>query len=82
MKTPNRDLLVLLKDEYATERFMEQEVEQINNLLFHFETLETFCIAHEVFDINKSRIIRKRSLIQQLARKQELKSFQFFCNKN
>ena len=71
-----------MKDEYATEQFMEQEVEQLNNLLFHYETLDNFCTAHEVFDINKSKIIRKRQNIQQIARKQELKSFQFFCNKN
>jgi hypothetical protein len=82
MKTLNRDLLVLVKDEFATEQFMEQELEQLNDLLFHYETVDTFCIAHEVFDMNKYKIIRKQSVLQQIARLQELKPFQFLCNKN
>ena len=82
MKTPNRDLLVLVKDEYATEKFMEQELEQLNDLLFHYETLDTFCLAHEVFDMNKYKIVRKHSTLKQIARQQELKPFQFLCNKN
>jgi len=82
MKTPDRDLLVLMKDEYATEQFMEQELEQLNSLLFHYETMTNFCTAHEVFDINKYKIIRKSKMIQRIARQQELKPFQFLCNKN
>jgi hypothetical protein len=82
MKTPNRDLLVLVKDEYASERFMEQELEQLNDLLFHCETIDNFCIAHEVFDMNKSRIVRHSKPLRHIARQQEMKSFQFLCNKN
>jgi hypothetical protein len=82
MKTPDRDLLVLMKDEFATEQFMEQELEQLNSLLFHYETVDNFCIAHEVFDINKYKIIRKSKSIQRIARQQELRPFQFLCNKN
>jgi hypothetical protein len=82
MKTPDRDLLVLMKDEFATEQFMEQELEQLNSLLFHYETMDNFCVAHEVFDINKYKIIRKSRIIQRIARQQELKPFQFLCNKN
>lgn len=82
MKTPNRDLLVLVKNEYANEQFMEQELEQLNDLLFHHETMNNFCLAHEVFDLNKSRIIQKARSIQQVARQHALKPFQFICNKN
>ena len=82
MKTLNRDLLVLVKDEFATEQFMEQELEQLNDLLFHYETVDTFCVAHEVFDMNKYKILRKQSVLQQIARLQRLKPFQFLCNKN
>ena len=42
MKTCNRDLLVLVKDEHMNEKSMERELEQLNDLLFHFETIETF----------------------------------------
>jgi hypothetical protein len=82
MKTPNRDLLVLVKDEFANEQFMEQELEQLNELLFHYETMDSFCTAHEVFDINRYKIIRQHSPLCQIARRQELKPFQFLINRN
>ena len=45
MKTPDRDLLVLMKDEFVTEQFMACELEKLNDLLFQYETLETFCVC-------------------------------------
>ncbi len=82
MKTPDRDLLVLVKDEYMSEKFMEQELEQLNEMLFHYETMEKFCAVHEIFDLNKYKIISKPYLMQQIIRQKELKPFQFVCNKN
>ena len=82
MKTPDRDLLVLVKDEYMNERFMEQELEQLNDMLFHYETIEKFCVVHEIFDMNKYKIISRPHLMQQVIRQKELKPFQFICNKN
>ena len=82
MKTPNRDLLVLVKDEFVNEQFMEQELEQLNNLLFYYETIENFCVAHEVFDVNKYKVITKPRQMQEIIRQKELKPFQFICNKN
>ncbi|MHA4809180.1 hypothetical protein ACX0G9_13790 [Flavitalea flava] len=82
MKACNRDLLVLVKDEHMNEQSMELELEQLNDLLFHFETIESFCIAHEVFDINKHKTLVKRSTMQKIIRQKELKPFIFICNKN
>jgi len=82
MKTCNRDLLVLVKDENINEQLMEQELEQLNNLLFRFETIESFCMAHEVFDINKHKTLYKKDSLQKLVRQKELKPFVFICNKN
>jgi F0F1-type ATP synthase alpha subunit len=82
MKASNRDLLVLVKDEYMNERFMEQELEQLNDLLFHYETVDNFCVCHEIFDMNKYKILSKARDIQQVVRQKELKPFQFICNKN
>jgi hypothetical protein len=82
MKTPNRDLLVLVKDEDVSEQFMEQELEQLNDLLFHYETLESFCVAHEVFDMKKYKVIHKPRVVHQIIRQNQLKAFQFICNKN
>jgi hemerythrin len=82
MKTCNRDLLVLVKDEHMNEKSMERELEQLNNLLFHFETIETFCTAHEIFDINRHKTLHRLNHIQRIVRQKELKPFFFICNKN
>ena len=82
MKACNRDLLVLVKDEQMNEKSMERELEQLNDLLFHFETIETFCSAHEVFDVNRHKTLHKRDSIQRIVRQRDLKPFFFICNKN
>jgi hypothetical protein len=82
MKTCNRDLLVLVKDEHMNEQLMEHELEQLNDLLFQFETIESFCIAHEVFDVNKHKILYKKDAMQRIVRQKELRPFIFICNKN
>lgn len=82
MKNSNRDLLVLVKDAYTDKEAMQYELQQLNTLLVNFETLESFCIAHEVFDIQKYRILTKRSQLQKIIEKESLKPFVFICNKN
>jgi hypothetical protein len=82
MKACNRDLLVLVKDEQMNEKSMERELEQLNELLFHFETIDSFCVAHEVFDINRHKTLQNRDGIQRIIRLKELKPFFFICNKN
>jgi hypothetical protein len=75
-------LLVLVKDEHMNEQLMEQELEQLNDLLFHFETIESFCIAHEIFDVNKHKTLCKKDSMQKIVRQKELRPFIFICNKN
>jgi len=82
MKNSNRDLLVLVKDAYTDQEAMQYELQQLNLLLVNFETLESFCIAHEVFDIQKYRILTKKSQLQKIIEKEPLKPFVFICNKN
>lgn len=82
MKASNRDLLVLVKNEFPNDRFMEQEIEQLHELLYRHETLQIFCRCHEIFDLNKFKILRKRSSMQRVISQEELKPFQFLCNKN
>ena len=82
MKTPNRDLLVLVKDEYHNERMMQRELQELNRLLYHFETLDTIAVAHEVFDMNRGRIIERFSGVRKVLSNKVLKPFQFACNKN
>ncbi|HXB44515.1 MAG TPA: hypothetical protein VNV85_10680 [Puia sp.] len=82
MKTSDRDLLVLVKDEYMNEKFIENELERLNEMLFHYETIEKFCAVHEIFDLNKYKIIDRPRPMQQLIRQNRLRPFQFVCNKN
>ncbi len=82
MKKPNRDLLVLLKDEFQNDLSMEMELEQLNEILFHTETIENYCIASEVFDMNKFKMIEDRKKLSRLLNQSELKPFQFLINKN
>jgi len=80
MKTPNRDLLMLLKNEFASEKAIEHEVKCINHILVQAESPEQFCIAHEL--VTRHRITSKPSRILRAIRFSELKPFQFLINKN
>lgn len=82
MKTPNRDLLVLVKDEFDSEHSMEVELEKLNRLLFQFETLDTISVAHEIFDLNIGKIIEQPKQVRSVLNQKKLKPFQFACNKN
>ena len=82
MKTPNRDLLVLVKDDHLNEKAMEFEVDQINRLLMVFETVDNLCTAHEVFDLNSYRIHNDFRSVRKVISDQHLKPFVFICNKN
>jgi hypothetical protein len=82
MKTRNRDLLVLLKHGSVSEAAMEHEVTLLNKLLYGVESIHSFCIANEVIDVNKYKIIKKPHLIQQAIRDKSHKPFVFVYNKN
>ncbi|MCW3109838.1 MAG: hypothetical protein JWQ09_4344 [Segetibacter sp.] len=82
MKSSKRDLLVLSKKDLTDHREMELEVEKLNNLLFTAESLENFCIANEIIDINKYKIIQHPLKIQRIISKNKMKPFQFINNKN
>ena len=82
MKTPNRDLLVLVKNGHLNEKAIEVELEKLNQLLFNFETIQNLCIAHEVFDLNVYRIQNNLKLLKKVISRKRLKPFEFLFNKN
>ena len=55
MKTPNRDLLVLVKDEFDNEISMERELERLNRLLYQFETLDTIASRMKYLTLIKEK---------------------------
>ncbi len=81
MKLSNRDLLVMSKNASATKGEIDREVEKLHDLLFQAESMENFCIANEIIDINRYKIISTPEKIQKLLRR-TLKPFQFVNNKN
>jgi hypothetical protein len=80
MKTPNRDLLVLLKNEFASQQTIERELECINYILVQAESIEQFCKAHEL--VERCRITSRPKKILRAIRVAELKPFRFLINKN
>jgi len=80
MKMPTRDLLVLLKNEFMSQRALDHEVECLNDILRTAESDEQFCVAHEL--VNRNRITDKPRRILKAIRYSELKPFRFLINKN
>lgn len=79
---PNRDLLVLIKDEFLGPESMETELEKINKLLISFETQDNLCVAHEVFDMNRYKILKDKVALERVFGQSQLKPFVFIINKN
>jgi hypothetical protein len=82
MKSPNRDLLVLLKDESMSEHAIEREVARLNKMLFDVESFDNISVSHELIDLNKYRIQHDRKIVLQAIKEKELKPFIFLFNMN
>ena len=83
MTSTNRDLLVMFKQRMMTQQDIDNEVMQLNSILFNTERLDNFVNAHEVLDLNKYKIIQNPVAIKKLIRQQKIqKPFVFFSNKN
>ena len=79
----SRDILVLFRQYQMSETEMKREVEQLNHLLFTAERLDNFIRAHELFDLNRYRIISNSKEIKKFIRtKKTDAAFIFFSNKN
>jgi hypothetical protein len=82
MKSSKRDLLVLSRKASTDQRGLELEIEMLHNLLFTAESIENFCIANEIIDINRYKVICEPLKIQKIISKNRIKAFQFINNKN
>lgn len=79
MKTHNRDLLVLLKNEFASQQAIEHEVECLNHILIRTESPEQFYIAHELVE-GYSITSKPKRLLRAISSK--FRPFVFLLNKN
>jgi hypothetical protein len=57
MKRQTRDLLLLRKDDVRDKISIEMEVAVLNNLLQNVETTASLCVAYELIDINRFKIL-------------------------
>lgn len=80
MTNLDRDIMVLLKQEYISEQALQQEVESLNKLFVQTEAPESFCIAHELVDRNRITSNTKKLLKE--AGMYKLRPFRFLINKN
>jgi hypothetical protein len=81
--TTNRDLLVMFKQRAMSQKDIDMQVMQLNDLLFTTERLDNFVRAHEIIDLNKYKLIKNPVDIKKILREKKLsKSFLFLFNKN
>jgi hypothetical protein len=82
MINPNRDILVLFKQELMTPQAMERQVSLLHELLYNVERLDNVVTAHELIDLNKYKIIKKQVFVKEYLRNGKEKPFVFLNNKN
>lgn len=82
MHEANRDLLLLNKADTLSQEEIEREVELLNTLLYHTESWESFCVANEILDVNRRKVVQKPKKMERILRKNKLKPFVFTHNKN
>ena len=81
MKTyPDRDLLVLIKNEFMIQQAIDHEVEQLNHILRQTEIPHQFCKAHEL--VQRNKITQKSHRLLIAFRSPLLKPFWFLISRN
>jgi len=81
MKTSrDRDLLVLIKSEFMSQRAIEQEVEYLNHILHQTELPHHFCRAHEL--LQRNHITQRTPKLLAAFHLPMLKPFWFLISKN
>lgn len=82
MKRQTRDLLLLRKDEAQDDKAIEMEIAILNNLLQAVETTSALCVAYELIDLNRFKILHDVQAISRVLKPNGLKPFQFLVNRN
>ena len=82
MNKPNRDLLVLFKENMMSPQAIEHEVELLHELLYAVEKIENLIGAHELINVNKYKIQNEFHVLREAIRMKKLRPFVFLSNKN
>jgi len=78
----NRDLLVLTKKDTINPAELEHEVQLLVDILYYAERMDAICIANEVLDLKRYKVIQKPHLIEKILREKRQRPFIFISNKN
>ena len=78
--TPDRDLLVLFKNEFMSQQAIDQEVDSLNKILRRTDLPQEFCKAHEL--VRRNRITQKAENLLQAFHQPLLKPFWFLISRN
>ncbi len=82
MHNPNRDILVLFKQDLMTPQALEHEVSMLHEMLYHVERLENIIISHELLDLNKHKLLSLPMHLKSFFRRRKEVPFVFLNNKN
>lgn len=77
----DRDLVVLVGEKIFTEQELHEHIQHISAILSKVESMDNFCIANEIIDLNRYKLINRPFRIKQIV-SEKLKPFVFIFNKN
>lgn len=81
MNKYNRELLIIVKDFYGNEFFIEQEINQLNKILGMVDSLDHFCTVNEIVDLRKYAMVKETRRITKIVQ-QKVNPFIFIIGKN
>lgn len=77
----DRDLFVLIGEKIFTDQELQKHIQNISAIVAKAESMDNFCIANEVIDLNRYKLINRPYRIKQIV-SEKLKPFVFVFNKN
>jgi hypothetical protein len=80
MKPFDRELLVLFNTDFMSGQAIEDEVEKLHYIFQQVESVEMFCQSYELGD--RFGITQKKSRLENVYYRQQLKTFEFLICKN
>jgi hypothetical protein len=82
MTKVSRDVLIVSKLSYLSEKAMEREYNRVIQLLYQVEKSDAHLLATEILDLPRFKIIRKPAKVAAFIRRNIDKPFLFVSNKN
>lgn len=77
-----RDVLIVSRLSYLSEKAMEKEMERVSRLLYGVEAIQHHCRSVELIDIARHKITRKPQHVIEALRQKQNKPFVFTFHRN